>query len=135
MFQDRAVAWRISSLENAHGWPANSGISTYWQQDPWVLISSLASNLESVTSLRLQMPKWVGTRWGVAGVLLGVSSYPDGRDFTSLHVSGLKGKISQGQGQGCLGLTSTGCPSLLFQVTRRCTSFPKKPHCLAPVCL
>lgn len=106
---------------------------TYWQQDPWVLISSLASNLESVTSLHFQMPKWVGARWGVAGVLLGVRSYPDGRDFTSLHISGLKGKISQGQGQGCLGLTSTGCPSLLFQVTRRCTSFPKKPHRLVPV--
>lgn len=28
-----------------------------WQQDPWVLIPSLASDLESVTSLGLQMPK------------------------------------------------------------------------------
>lgn len=79
---------------------------TNWQQDPWVLIPSLASNLESVTFLHLQMPKWVGARWGVAGVLLGVSSYRDGRDIISLHVFGLRGKISQGLGQGCLCLTS-----------------------------
>lgn len=45
----------------------------------------------------------------MAGVLLGVSSY----GWEGLHLSPrlwVRGKISQGQGQGCLSLTSTGCP-------------------------
>lgn len=90
------AAWGIPSLENAHGWPADSGIGHQLATG----LLGLASDLESVTSLGLQMPN--GLWFGVADLLLGVSSDPDARGFTTFHDTGLIGKISQGQGHGCL---------------------------------